>query len=101
MFFVAEDSTLVVFITHETSQPHTTRRDICEQVHAHINTSLTTNNMCFPMCVTPRYSAAPKWLDFEACSYGPCTDCAAIEGPHCPCANYTTFPEVQISWLAS
>jgi hypothetical protein len=44
--FVAENCTLVVFVTHETSQPHSTRRDICEQVHAHINTSLTTNNMC-------------------------------------------------------
>ena len=40
-----------------------------------------------------RYSVAPTWLNFEACSYGPCTHCAAIEGPHCPCANYTTFPE--------
>jgi hypothetical protein len=39
------------------------------------------------------YSIAPKWLDFEACSYGPCTDCAAILGPHCPCSNYTSFPE--------
>eukprot|EP00035_Acanthoeca_spectabilis_P011147 m.196166 g.196166 ORF g.196166 m.196166 type:complete len:157 (-) comp15247_c0_seq6:2989-3459(-) len=39
------------------------------------------------------YSVARQWLDFEACSYGPCTDCAAIMGPHCPCANYTNFPE--------
>jgi hypothetical protein len=37
------------------------------------------------------YRDSPKWLDFEACAYGPCTDCAAILGPHCPCANYTTF----------
>lgn len=33
-----------------------------------------------------------RWLDFEACSYGKCTDCAAIEGEHCPCYNYTIFP---------
>lgn len=37
------------------------------------------------------YRDSAKWLDFEACSYGPCTNCAAIEGPHCPCANYSNF----------
>lgn len=41
----------------------------------------------------PPFSATPAWLAFEVCSYGHCTDCAAIEGPHCPCSNYTTFPE--------
>ena len=43
----------------------------------------------------PPYSATSKWLDFEACSYGNCTDCAAILGPQCPCATYTTFTNYQ------
>ena len=34
-----------------------------------------------------------QWLSFEQCSYGNCTDCPAIEGAHCPCATYTTFPQ--------
>ena len=34
-----------------------------------------------------------RWLDFQRCSYGICTDCAAIRGPHCPCSNYTTFTD--------
>eukprot|EP00040_Diaphanoeca_grandis_P039678 m.259780 g.259780 ORF g.259780 m.259780 type:complete len:248 (-) comp38674_c0_seq1:361-1104(-) len=41
------------------------------------------------------YSQSGKWLEFEACAYGACTDCAAIEGEHCPCYNYTVFPEFQ------
>jgi hypothetical protein len=36
-----------------------------------------------------------KWLDFEACSYGVCTNCPAIEGKHCPCANYTNFQDFE------
>ena len=39
--------------------------------------------------------SATHWLSFEQCAYGHCTNCTncpAIEGSHCPCANYTTFP---------
>lgn len=43
----------------------------------------------------PPYSKSKKWLNFEACSYGPCTNCAAILGPHCPCSNYTTFTDFE------
>ena len=41
----------------------------------------------------PPYSQTSKWLDFEACSYGPCTNCAAILGKHCPCETYTDFTD--------
>eukprot|EP01060_Flectonema_neradi_P030857 TRINITY_DN4561_c6_g1_i1.p1 TRINITY_DN4561_c6_g1~~TRINITY_DN4561_c6_g1_i1.p1 ORF type:complete len:239 (+),score=43.44 TRINITY_DN4561_c6_g1_i1:47-763(+) len=41
------------------------------------------------------YRESPKGLDFQHCSYGTCTSCPAIEGPHCPCTNYTTFPKWQ------
>ena len=41
------------------------------------------------------YSTASKWLDFEACSYGPCTDCAAIMGPHCELARFARLPRRQ------
>eukprot|EP00039_Didymoeca_costata_P003120 m.65195 g.65195 ORF g.65195 m.65195 type:complete len:238 (-) comp11717_c0_seq2:1619-2332(-) len=52
-------------------------------------------------CVAQRHFACAQnlsqshlqWLSFEECSYGHCKDCAAIDGPHCPCYNYTIFPE--------
>ena len=44
---------------------------------------------------TRTYRENPAWLDFQACSYGPCSGCAAILGPQCPCTNYTSFPEYQ------
>lgn len=48
---------------------------------------------CAQNMSAPAYRTSAAWLDFEACSYGTCTDCAAIEGEHCPCYNYTVFNE--------
>jgi hypothetical protein len=41
------------------------------------------------------YWSDKKWLEFQRCSYGTCTGCAAIRGPQCPCANYTTFTQFE------
>lgn len=41
------------------------------------------------------YRDSTKWLDFEVCSYGECTDCAAILGPHCPCRTYSNFNDYE------
>ena len=54
----------------------------------HLRTSHSSPN-------TPTTSDSTKWLDFEVCSYGECTDCAAILGPHCPCRTYVSHTCMQ------
>jgi len=39
------------------------------------------------------YLDDPTWLNFQQCSYGTCSGCAAIEGPQCPCLTYTNFTD--------
>lgn len=40
------------------------------------------------------FRSSSAWLDFQRCAYGPCSGCAAIKGPQCPCEQYTNFTDV-------
>ena len=69
------------------------RKNVSKCIHGEAECVGQRHFACAQNMSIPSTPTASAWITFEACSYGKCTDCPAIEGKHCPCANYTSFPD--------
>ena len=69
------------------------RKNVSKCIHGEAECVGQRHFACAQNMSIPSTPTATAWITFEACSYGKCTDCPAIEGKHCPCANYTSFPD--------